>query len=151
MSKMSALVRALLGPLELEARKGYPDEAVMGQSIGQYARGWAARARAEVTGRRKGVISKVAALLGDYGKCDAEARRERAEEARRLLMGLDGKRGAESGRGGRSQVAKSPSLEDGDGRRACGDMPALQQGRGPAGVGTRALQHGQEQSGAWLE
>ncbi|MFB3880199.1 MAG: ATP-dependent DNA helicase RecG [Armatimonadota bacterium] len=92
MTDLRALLRSLAGPLELEARKGYPDAAVMGQSIGEYARGWARRA-VEALGDSDGrTIAEIANALEGYDGCDADGRRKRVEQARELLakLGADG-------------------------------------------------------------
>jgi len=90
MDDLREVVRRLAGPLEVEARRGYPDAAVIGQSVGEYARGWVERAREIVKGQQKRAISRVGTLLGDYGECDVEGRKQRVEKALGLLAGLDG-------------------------------------------------------------
>ena len=50
MSQFKPVIRSLAGPLEVEASNGYADAAVIGQSIGQYVRGWAQRAEAALGG-----------------------------------------------------------------------------------------------------
>ena len=74
MDDLREVVRRLAGPLEVEARRGYPDAAVIGQSVGEYARGWVERAREMAKGQQKRTVSRIAALLGDYGECDVEGR-----------------------------------------------------------------------------
>ncbi len=84
---VAGLVRSLAGPLELEARRGYPDSAVIGMSIGAYAREWARRAGEAVGAAR---CDEICRALTDYGACDVEGREKRASEALRLLGALDG-------------------------------------------------------------
>ncbi len=89
MESLKEMVRALAGPLEAETRGGYGDRAVIGQSIGEYARGWGERTRKAVRGRAaRELCGRICEVLGDYGECDVEGRRERVEEAQRLLEGL---------------------------------------------------------------
>ena len=98
MGPLKDTIRALAGPLEVEVRRGYGDTAVIGQSIGEYARAWAERARKAVRTRAaRELLGKIRRLLGDYARCDAKGRRERVEEARRLLEEL-GKQSGSSAR-----------------------------------------------------
>ena len=50
MADLKTMVRALAGPLEVEARRGYRDTAIIGQSLGRYVRGWAENVEAAFTG-----------------------------------------------------------------------------------------------------
>jgi len=85
MVDLKALLRSLAGPLELEASNGYPDAAVIGQSIGDYARGWAQRAAGMCGEADKATIAEIAKALRGYRGCDVDRRRERVERARELL------------------------------------------------------------------
>jgi ATP-dependent DNA helicase RecG len=89
-------IRKLAGPLEVEARKGYRDVAVIGQSISEYALGWAERAaRAAQEGARQRCL-EIGEALADYARCDAEGRRARVERALRMLAQLQGAASAAS-------------------------------------------------------
>ncbi len=110
---LSQLVRALTGPLKLEAKKGYPDTAVIGRSIEEYAREWAGRAVGVLgTNEGKQRCEAAASALAGYKKCRAAGRRARAEKALKLLEGLDGKqqhpRAATSGDGKAHAAVKTP-------------------------------------------
>ena len=96
MSDLNDLIQMLAGPLRLESRKSYADTAVLGTSIGVYARQWARRAQRVVTDpARKAICRKIRDTLSDYASSDAQGRRRRAEEALRLLSDLaPGKGGA---------------------------------------------------------
>ena len=72
MEPLKEIVRALAGPLEVEVRGGYGDTAVIGQSIGEYARAWGERARKAVQGRAaRELLGSICGVLGDYARCDA--------------------------------------------------------------------------------
>lgn len=87
--ELKEVARALAGPLEAEARNGYRDQAVIGQSIAEYARAWGERARRAAAGDgAQALCQRITQTLQDYGRCRAEGRRERAEEAQRLLERL---------------------------------------------------------------
>jgi len=96
---LAGLVRSLAGPLELEARRGYPDAAVIGMSIGAYAREWARRAGVALeAAAAKECCEEICRALADYGGCDAKGREKRASEALRMLGTLDGGGGERGGR-----------------------------------------------------
>lgn len=98
------VIRSLAGPLEVEASKGYPDAAVIGQSIGEYARGWAKRAKGVLGGSEEHrMAEQIARALADYRECDAGGRRKRVEKARALLrrLGADSEHAHASPIGGR--------------------------------------------------
>ena len=140
----------------MEARRGYPDAAVIGQSVGEYARGWAERAGEMAKGRQKRTVSRIAAALGDYGECDMEGRKQRVEAALNLLGELDGGRrvGAAAVRqkGQRPAGVATPTRQNDRGRRACGDMPARQNGQQPAGAWLEeAWAEGRWKSAAWAK
>ena len=89
MDDFRQIVRSLQGPLEVEARNGYPDTAVIGASIAGYARAWAERAGAAAD--RDGLRARCAQirdLLADYARSDPEGRRSRADGALKLLAEL---------------------------------------------------------------
>jgi len=102
MEPLKETIRALAGPLEVEVRGRYGDTAVIGQSIGEYARAWEQRARKAVRSRAaRELLGKICETLADYAGCDAKGRQERVEEARRLLEEL----GREGGGAGRDRQA----------------------------------------------
>jgi ATP-dependent DNA helicase RecG len=112
-------VRALAGPLEVEARGGYRDAAVVGLSIGEYVGTWGARARRVLRSRAAlAHCAKVEEVLASYQACDAAARRERVDSALRLLAELEAmvQRGAGSSAAGpserRSKTRRGGSLDD---------------------------------------
>jgi len=88
---LATVLRLLAGPLELEARKGYRDAAVIGQSISDYARAWAERA-SDLLDREadRRCCAAIREALAGYGRCSPEERRRRAAEALRLLQQLGG-------------------------------------------------------------
>ena len=88
MPEMKDIVRALLGPLEVEEREGYRDRAVLRQSIGEYARGWAERAHEVLgDGEEWERVNRAAKALRGYRGCDAAGRKRLVGEARRMLEG----------------------------------------------------------------
>ncbi len=111
MAELKALTRWLEGPLELEERKGYPDTAVIGRSIGEYARGWAEKAAAACEETHRRTLARIAKVLGDYHDCDAEGRRKRIELARALLAELGTGRAASaaSHRSNRTETSRAPA------------------------------------------
>ena len=148
MDDLSEVMRRLAGPLEVEARRGYPDAAVIGQSIGEYARGWVERAGEVAKGPQKRTVSRIAALLGDYGECDVEGRKQRVEKALRLLGGLDGR--GRVGGGPRVRPRRESQAPDARGKgqetRSC---PTEKQ---PAGTDVPASQEpAQGGVAGWLE
>ncbi len=137
MADLKTMVRALAGPLEVEARRGYRDTAIIGQSLGLYARGWAENAEAALrqaqghpersrgaalaeTGEgapRRGKeeapalrsVRELRQLLSEYGGLGPEAREQKVKAARRLLAELLRVRPA----GGGSPVAQArPELAE---------------------------------------
>ena len=115
-----ALIRSLAGPLEVEAGNGYPDAAVIGQSIGEYARGWEKRAKAAYEGdAERDVIGQIVKALKDYRECDARGRRQRVEKARELLRTL----GNDGGPGPPSPGLRSPRNARAAGRRKPAGAP----------------------------
>lgn len=94
------IARALAGPLEVETREGYRDDAVIGQSLTAYAQAWATRARGTLPKKNGALISRIASCLADYAAADRPARRASVCEAQRLLMELEqGLRSPREGRG----------------------------------------------------
>jgi ATP-dependent DNA helicase RecG len=82
-------VEQLTGPLKAEARAGYRDSAVLGQSIAQYARAWAKRAKEALptpAARRQGAA--VSRLLAGYETLSPEQREERVTTALKRLETL---------------------------------------------------------------
>jgi ATP-dependent DNA helicase RecG len=124
---LKEIVRALAGPLQAEARKGYRDTAVIGVSIAEYARRWAERALALVeteAGRKR--CRKIRETLADYARSDAEQRKPRVEGALGLLAQLDGSRARRTA-GGPFAFAQG-RLRNGRPTEPAGmGMPALQQ------------------------
>ena len=79
-------VKALRGPLEVEARTGYRDAAVIGQSVADYARAWAARADAAgLPSTAAALAAQIADLLAAYGSATPAQRRTQVAKAKRLL------------------------------------------------------------------
>jgi ATP-dependent DNA helicase RecG len=86
MAERDNAVRALLGPLDVETREGYPDAAVIGESIGSYVRVWAEKAKRSCsTSRETGIISRIVRVLDGYDEGDPQARAACVEQARELL------------------------------------------------------------------
>ena len=119
---LSGLIRSLAGPLELEAKRGYPDAAVIGRSIGAYARDWAARAvECATSDEARQRLREVGRLLEGYGKCDADGRRQRVEQAVQVLGELGGarpRRQAGEGAGAKAGRRQAPALQERGLRRA---------------------------------
>ncbi len=94
MPRLDAIIRELAGPLRAEGRAGYRDTTIIGTSIGDYARAWAARAQAAgLSEAHRARCAQVSALLAEYGRRDPQGRRQLAEEAQRLLAQLAGANG----------------------------------------------------------
>ena len=86
---IAELARALSGPLEVEAREGYRDAAVIGQGIGEYARKWAERAKKVVRSEAdRARCGEIAECLGGYGGGGVDERRRMARKAKALLGAL---------------------------------------------------------------
>ncbi len=84
------IVRALAGPLDIEIREGYRDTAVIGRSLGDYARDWAERARAALSQPdQETILSSVERALSGYRTADRDARRASVDEAQELLSELE--------------------------------------------------------------
>ena len=110
MGEIEDVARALAGPLELEIQKGYPDTAVIGRSIGEYARVWAAEASSsQCPDTKLKLITRVAELLAGYAQWDVETRRVRVGKAKALLAKLDGR--AHKARHQRQRPAKTASTQ----------------------------------------
>lgn len=116
MTPLAAIIRELAGPLRVEVRKGCPDGAVLGMSIGEYARTWAERAKeiASTTGGRAR-CTKIARLLAAYGRSGTDTRRKRVEQALALLAELEAEPAPSGEKSGAHRRA-----EGGGGRRARG-------------------------------
>ncbi len=109
MGELKELIKTLLGPLEVEAKRGYRDNAIIGQSLGEYAQGWAERAKAQSSDNRA-AITKIVKALADYRDCRIEERKQRVTVARGVLEGLGG------GRGGAQTVKRQETRKS---REAC--------------------------------
>lgn len=119
-------MRSLTGPLNLEARNGYPDTAVIGHSIGEYARAWAERAKAACREMEDGAGGKllpyeqafdgIATELGDYRQLNRADRQERVEKARELLALIEAEDAARPSPPGGEPYPPSPSSQAERGR-----------------------------------
>ena len=90
MSEFRDIVQSLAGPLALEAKRGYPDTAVIGQSIADYARGWAERAvNAAPSDAVRERCQQIRWELALYSRADAPDREASVRKALRLLGQLD--------------------------------------------------------------
>src|SRR5512136_1010828 len=97
MPELDAVIRELAGPLRAEGRTGHRDTTIIGTSIGDYARGWAARAAAaDLTDGQRAQCAQIAAALADYGRQDPPTRSQAAAEAQRLLSRLAASGGSEA-------------------------------------------------------
>ncbi len=157
-SPFDTVIQELVGPLKAEARGAYRDSTIIGRSIAEYARGWAARAQA--AGLSEPCCAAVVAALADYRQ-DATNRPRMVREALRLLEGAavegavpkqkrDAKTASEGRRNAgvpRAAAKKSGGGGDGSpcptngngGRRDAGaptllDQPAVLPGRGKEGL-----------------
>jgi ATP-dependent DNA helicase RecG len=167
MPDFKALVRSLLGPLELEASKGYPDAAVIGQSIGQYARGWGRRAKAALRLRsgqacqgdaERDLVGRIVKALAGYRQCDARRRRECVDRARELLRTLGADGGRPAGDGDRAGAEAPAQLERPAGRRtrpppAETSAPAGRPGKMPSPSEwlSQPLAEGRLKSAGWVK
>ncbi len=102
MSDLRDVIRALSGPLEIEAREGYRDAAIIGRSISEYARAWAEHARDAVPREaERRAIARIEETLADYEESDEKKRERSVGVARRLLrtLGRSSKSADEPGSG----------------------------------------------------
>ncbi len=120
MSDLRDVIRALSGPLEIEEREGYRDAAIIGRSIGEYARAWAERARDAVPGEaERGAIASITETLANYEESDEKNRERSVAAARRRLRTL----------GQSSEPRGEPDSEAAKRRYAKGRQPAKEKPR----------------------
>jgi len=85
---ISSFWQQLRKPLELEVARGCPDSAIVGVSIGEYARRWAERYNGNIDEDQRLALS-IARGLRDYAKMPEAERNRRAMAAIDLLRGRE--------------------------------------------------------------
>lgn len=109
MPDLGDIIRELAGPLRAEGRTGYRDTTIIGASIGEYARGWAGRARqAGLSEEQRARCGEISLLLSEYRELSRAAREKRVAHALRLLGELSKKAGGDGGGGQRPAYGRLP-------------------------------------------